>query len=452
MPKVKALTSDRKAVLELWDQNSSLLGSNWLFGEANIYDVELDKIFWRHVYGGAFNAPYKNEADQMVRGGWRRPSTYHGSIAVRFSSRPSPVDGLQKKIDAELKERKGRLCVRLFRAIYLPETFRKTRVSVVVQIGGGFLPDGKTKVSLNAAAEDVVAVQYIRQKEGQFNRCLLSFPGEVDANGHLTLHTSNHANSKKTGEGYDWIQRSTPLDHPLTIPPDITHAYLYIVKDGHEESPPMLYSRIRVVMEDTLKSKETLTARQDCAENFLNQPRWKRIRWDPSVSELPSSVFQDDFAGFILGAIYVGKSVPLKEGEEGSPFIKESGMGEDRELVKDLEERFDAKYPKASMPKSVMCRPCLGETYVNVGSSGEPTELLLGITQTKKQRVWAHVDVIACRSLRATDPDGLCDPCYLIQVEDKVLKHYLNRYMDVPIFEPKLHAPDSRTSGYCGAS
>merc|ERR1712232_1130435 len=135
---VKVMTQpmDRKCTLELWDANTWLIGNDWLFGEANIYNVEPDKVFWRHVYGGAFNALYGNYADQMVRGSMR-PSTYHGTIAVSFSTKPKPPADFQHKVKRE--RRQGRLVVRLYRAIYLDKKLAKKRVSIVVQMAGAFL-------------------------------------------------------------------------------------------------------------------------------------------------------------------------------------------------------------------------------------------------------------------------------------------------------------------------
>jgi len=65
------------------------------------------------------------------------------------------------------------------------------------------------------------------------------------------------------------------------------------------------------------------------------------------------------------------------------------------------------------------------------GSSGEPEEMFAGIRpgpgdakQVIYTTVYAHVDVLCCRSLQATDSDGLCDPCYTIQVGDKVFDSF----------------------------
>merc|ERR1719247_2806722 len=79
------------------------------------------------------------------------------------------------------------------------------------------------------------------------------------------------------------------------------------------------------------------------------------------------------------------------------------------------------------MPRSVMCRPCVGEIYRTVGSLGEPSETLAGLQKEEDmEKAYAHIDVICARSLKATDDDGLCDPTYTIQVDNKVLRHYEN--------------------------
>lgn len=417
-------------------------------------------------------------ADQMVRGG-RRPSTYHGTIAISFSTRPRPAADFEKKVQE--KRKRGRLVVRLHRGLYLPERYRKKKVSVIVQMAGCFLPDSTTSQLLHDAKGDAKKEKDILNKKGKFNRSLLSFPGEVDADGVLTFtdfKAENLQDLKNNETEYAWIQRSTPRKHTLMIPPDVRHAYIYIVEDTQEDVPPGLWSRIRLHYESERPNPEGFAddyhKRQQYCEEALNRPRWKRVRFDTSVSEPPESVFKDDFGGFILGSAYVTGARPQEEKEAESSSRPDAVEGEaeaapatapvtpkiDREfpsspiIPDDDEKKYEGKrvrirtenpqdkkvFPRGSMPQSIMCRPCMGETYVNVGSAGDPDELYAGLMaddapdskgEFKMGKVIMMADVICARSLKATDEDGLCDPCYRIMVEDRILNSYENGMMNV---------------------
>ena len=76
---------------------------------------------------------------------------------------------------------------------------------------------------------------------------------------------------------------------------------------------------------------------------------------------------------------------------------------------------------KEDLPSGIKAgNMCCSSTIVNRASRG--TEVSVDRADPDSVRtVWCHLDVLAARDIPSTDPDGLCDPCYQVNVGDKLI-------------------------------
>jgi len=431
---VSCQEAETKARIEVWNSNATLLpvvgnlqslglgALDTLIGEAMIYDVEPNKTYWRYLYGGAHNAPRQDQAMQMNKGAIQPASTYHGTVVVYFGTKPRAPAQFQENIKRAMSE--YILTVRLYQGSYLHH-YKGKAVTVLFQIAGCSLP-----------------VQPLRLRDDKHgwnsNPYLLAFPGTVSSDGVLTFIADSFADAttilKKSShtEPPQWVQRSTPKEIRINgnSGDGPTHAYCYIVAVGAEDECPQTFGRFRLNIDADMES--------------LDAPRWKRMRFDRSVVQLPKASFKNDLAGFLLGSVVIRpksersrQMLPLgnqvsnrpdsdqlaedfSRGGSGSQALQALGQSAS-DLVALNGNRpagisEEQLLPRTSKPKSVMCRPCTGETFIHVASQGDG---VLSEEAGVKYLLYCHVDVLCARNLVATDPNGLSDPVFSIQVGNK---------------------------------
>jgi len=252
---------------EVWSGGNNLIGEERLIGETSVYAAGPGRMEWKHLYGGALQSNYKKSEEQMNRGRMT-PSTYRGSLFLRFSSRPTTGESLRDV--TKTKIRRGYLQVKLYRGIYLAG-FEGKEVSVLIQLPGCAIPDPRN------------------QSRNNFN--LLSFPAKVDNKGTMTFLTEDGSFMPWSREAHGWVQRSTSKERKdlLKIPEAVNAARFYIVKRGDEDKPPEAFGRLLISMDEEREAK------------------WMRVTWDQSVVKLPETdrLFKDDLVGYILGSATV---------------------------------------------------------------------------------------------------------------------------------------------------
>jgi len=287
-----------------------------------------------------------------------------------------------------------RLMVTLYRGYYF-DRFKGKDVNVLVQMDGCSLnadpvPEAPADAPKKKPAKQTAANAVKAKPRSQANRNLLSFPATVDENGVLEFVESNHASlgnlfMRSNKVTYSMIRRVTPAQCPIMVLPGVQHVYLYIVTVGEDDLPPAVFGRLRVG-----------------TDGPNEQPRWKRMRYDASVQALPPSHFRDSNAGFVLGSATLVDPETYESNATG-PVANSHSL-----------------FPRATQPKSVMCRPFVGESVVYVGSPGENVEST-NKGDTKMRTAYCHLDVLTARSLPCMDPDGLCDPCFTVRLADKTV-------------------------------
>ncbi|CAJ1433125.1 unnamed protein product, partial [Effrenium voratum] len=384
---------NRKAKIEILNRGSGgVFSRDKVIGEGVIYDVEPDKEYWIHCFGGAANATYPDVANQMVKGAVRPASTHTASVAVKFGTKM-----VSKVYFESLKRMRkpSRLTVRLYSGVNL-KSYAGRKVNVVVKVPGGRLPDEAgawhiwqnhqelERLDLETSPSHVTMLKRKALLEAsdappqQYNTSLLAFPGEVDACGEL------HFVEQKAR--VRWVQRSTPKAWPLELPPNVQFAYLYVVAAGEEIEPPRVFGRLRLLQSD------------------LDQvpPKWKTLHFDTSVVELPEAYYKSDLAGFLLGCA----SVQEQEPKVGQPPASAPSWG--------------LCGSKPSMLPSAQTSCCAMTSQVCRASMGEDVRCQLQRPE-RKRTVWLHMDLLQARELPAMDDDGLVDPSYKLEVKDQTV-------------------------------
>eukprot|EP00930_Biecheleria_cincta_P066633 TRINITY_DN5283_c0_g3_i1.p1 TRINITY_DN5283_c0_g3~~TRINITY_DN5283_c0_g3_i1.p1 ORF type:complete len:2707 (+),score=404.80 TRINITY_DN5283_c0_g3_i1:200-8320(+) len=278
---VLATRSNRKARFEVWNNRTRRSYGTFadeLLAQATIYEALPHNTYWRHLYGGSLNPNFPDEAERMARGSIR-PSTYHGSIALHFGTRPKAPPGFTESLVKQLK--KVTLTVRLYRGLYL-DMYAGDDVTILIQFAGA-----------TVSAPDAFP-----------NKNLLAFPAKVSKTGLLRFEVPEDESRQKGGFSWfgkdelevpklSWVERSTPEHIPLLLSPHVTHAYLYIVRVGEEELPPNVFGR--------------LPLRDNTSQTATHVQTWERLYYDRSMVKLsPNSQAEDDLAGFILGSALLG--------------------------------------------------------------------------------------------------------------------------------------------------
>ncbi|CAL1128652.1 unnamed protein product, partial [Cladocopium goreaui] len=378
---------------EVWSGGNNLIGEERLIGETSVYAAGPGRMEWKHLYGGALQSNYKKSEEQMNRGRMT-PSTYRGSLFLRFSSRPTTGESLREV--TKTKIRRGYLQVKLYRGIYLAG-FEGKEVSVLIQLPGCAIPDPRN------------------QSRNNFN--LLSFPAKVDNKGTMTFLTEDGSFMPWSREAHGWVQRSTSKERKdlLKIPEAVNAARFYIVKRGDEDKPPEAFGRLLISMDEEREAK------------------WMRVTWDQSVVKLPETdrLFKDDLVGYILGSATV--VCPHYESNEDKNEVTETDAphGALSEIKMKLHEKAEETQrevaqmvksvervvvqPVMIKPGSVLCQPCMAERVMQVGDSGYDVQ---SCPQHRVQ-MWCHIDMLAARCLPTADPDGLGDVCYEIEVGEE---------------------------------
>eukprot|EP00931_Biecheleriopsis_adriatica_P038040 TRINITY_DN21817_c0_g1_i1.p1 TRINITY_DN21817_c0_g1~~TRINITY_DN21817_c0_g1_i1.p1 ORF type:complete len:2760 (+),score=507.23 TRINITY_DN21817_c0_g1_i1:809-8281(+) len=279
--------ANRKVRIELWnDRHVSTSGTSTdeMLAQASIHEVHMGRTYWLHLYGGANDANFHDEAELMVKG--RRPaSTYRGSLAIHLGSRPRIRTDWKDAIARQLKLKT--LTVRLYRGLYL-DMYAGADVNVIVQLACAAVP---SKSSWKFMGNTQVP-----------NKNLLSFPGKVDQNGVLRFKQPEatddasgnwFSNEQEAKAPIAWVERTTPEATPLNGAPEVSHAYIYIVREGQEDLPPNVFAKVAL----------------DEKGERCQPPKWVRVCYDRSVVKLsPDSHKQDDLAGFLLASASIGHS------------------------------------------------------------------------------------------------------------------------------------------------
>eukprot|EP00929_Paragymnodinium_shiwhaense_P066234 TRINITY_DN33197_c0_g1_i1.p1 TRINITY_DN33197_c0_g1~~TRINITY_DN33197_c0_g1_i1.p1 ORF type:complete len:2741 (-),score=745.43 TRINITY_DN33197_c0_g1_i1:71-8293(-) len=457
--KIQVKAKETKLRVEVWNDNS-LIGSSLLMGSldtmvglSTVYDVVPNTLYWRHLFGGAQNAERPDEAVQMSKGAIRPASTYHGTIGIFISTKPRPNPNMWQNA---LNDRsKCTLVVRLYRGLYF-DHYKSQQVKVLIQV-----PGCRLEIEKLPEEKDPKKAQ---RTFAMYNSFVLSFPGFVDQYGVLRFSPEERLNALESfmaAETVDtknvaWVERSTSLKEPLLKYPAVSHCYLYIVRAGDDEINPEVFGRMRL---------------QKFVDGPATRPKWRRMMYDASVLELPKSHFKDDLAGVMLGSAmiiehggftpsggmggnigtntqtlglgsktenldFLAASANAPIGDGASPKLQQVSSPEDIELPGDtmgdhnldaaiqtqsegaIAEDRQSAIPKSTKSSSVLCRPCVGETHLYQGSTGDTVRWRM-VHETLKKTVYCHVDVLAARSLQAMDEDGLADPAYSLRIEDK---------------------------------
>lgn len=384
----------QKVRFEVWSGGNNLMGEERLIGETSFYAACPGRMEWRHLYGGALQSNYKKSEEHMNRGRMT-PSTYRGSLFLRFSSRPTTGESLSEV--TKTKMQRGYLQVKLYRGIYLAG-FEGKEVSVLIQMPGCAIADPRDPSRNN------------------FN--LLSFPAKVDSKGTMTFLTEDGSYMPWSRETHGWVQRSTAKERKnlLRIPEAVNATRFYIVKRGDEDKPPEAFGKLLISMDEEREAK------------------WMRVTWDQSVVKLPETdrLFKDDLAGYILGSAtvvcphYESSEDKNEVTETNAPHgalseakIKLHAKAEEtkREVVHMVKtvERVLVQ-PVMIKPGSVLCQPCTAELVtLQVGDSGYDVQCC----PQHRVQMWCHIDMLAARCLPTADPDGLGDVCYEIEVGEE---------------------------------
>mmetsp|Transcript_44989 Transcript_44989/g.104101 ORF Transcript_44989/g.104101 Transcript_44989/m.104101 type:complete len:2344 (-) Transcript_44989:201-7232(-) len=399
--KVTTKAGDRKAKVQLYHARPGWFGSDQLLGEAMVFDVARDKTVWLHLYGGAPDAPNADQAMSMVKGSLAPPSTFVGTVVVQFGSKRSVGKKWHTHVLTEYATRARRLQVRLYRGIYLDQ-FKNQMVHLLVQTSGCTLPDERAAAVKTQGHHSKAQIEEIKEEKAKFgNPNVLSFPGYVNKEGILEfLDEDAPGHSGAAGcfaitpsrpRSFEdmtccWVERTTPAreDCVLNVPPGTTHAYVYIVADGKEQDPPSVFGRIRLTPPD-----DTSVA-------------WKRLRYDLSVCSAPKSEFATTTAGMILGRAHLllADSDNLKTIQDAAPAIQ------------------TAIVPRRTKESSLLGM-CKSEALLHVGALGDVTSEATSATK----EMYCHIDVLAARNVPATDEDGLCNPVYQMQVQEKLVDY-----------------------------
>eukprot|EP00931_Biecheleriopsis_adriatica_P037995 TRINITY_DN21795_c0_g1_i1.p1 TRINITY_DN21795_c0_g1~~TRINITY_DN21795_c0_g1_i1.p1 ORF type:complete len:2548 (+),score=544.12 TRINITY_DN21795_c0_g1_i1:683-7645(+) len=436
---VQTTLINRKAKVEILSK--TVFGEDKLLGQGVLYDINPDKEYWIHCYGGSSAPNHPEIALQMTKGAVRPPSTYSGSVAVRFGTKVS-----SRSFFDHIKKTKHpyRLKVKLHSGANLT-SFADQRVTVILKAACCRLPDeegarhirdqrkelhdveeklkdqkhvtqeGETVAKLKKRRKEIM--DNLDAKPENYNTNLLSFPGEVDSNGIL-----NFTDPRAAGKKLAWVERTTPKDWPLQMPPDVQHCYAYIVAEGEEASAPKVFGRFRLT---TISSKGKSSSTQDLnakGHEEKTKPKWKRLRFDTSVVETPQAFYKSDLAGFLLGSAVMVEATgqgsgtgtfPIPALDAGESFqTEQSGCGP------------CAATPKYSVLPSSSSPICCGVSSkpVLAASYGEDVDFEEQ-RPDRQTTVYCHLDVLAARELPAMDDDGLIDPSYQIEVKDQIVRY-----------------------------
>ncbi|CAK9066164.1 unnamed protein product [Durusdinium trenchii] len=409
---IQSTLIQRKAKIEILNKaTGSVFNEDKVIGEGVIYDLEPDKDYWIHCYGGAAEPTYPDVALQMTKGAVKPASTYSASLAIKFGTKMAS----KSYFESMKKMRKPhRLRVRFYSGVNL-NSYANQKVKVIVKVPGCRLPDeaGAQEIlrnlqeleSLSSTDRPKSPHSQMRRKAllervpppERFNSNLLSFPAEVDAQGLL------HFTERE--QRLSWVERATPAAWPLEVPPNVQFADFYIVAVGEETEPPRVFGRLRMFA----KALDTVA------------PKWKQLHFDTSVVALPEAYFKSNLAGFVLGS---------------ASLMPETG-------TKPSNHRNSWSFWSAESPllPSAQKGMCCGTKQVFEASSGEEVRFEVQKKELMKT-VFCHVDLLAARELPAMDDDGLVDPSYSIEVKDQTLL-YLSGIMKSlsPSFMHRIRIP-----------
>lgn len=381
---LKAKVIDRVAKIQIFnapsgdDESGGVEEERELICQAELYDVRHGVEYWLHCQGAAIDAPKKDTAKKMTAGLVHPASTYRGTITITFSAARRET----KAIFYQWHSRRlpGQLSLRLYTGLFFT-CFAGRSVVVLVQILGCRFPDHYCRTDEDA------------QRPRRFNRNLLSFEGSVDKDGTLTL----------SKEGKDYVERQTPAEVPLAVPPNALSAYIYIAAKGSEQKmPPKVFGVVPFI-----------TGKDDV--------RWHRMRFDQSVTDYPEAKFPNDCAGYIMG---MARVLPVGMPQDaGSPQSSPTGSraGSPQPVMNRATSLASLSLPKgfddrSLLPEESSAGCCGGYKLTGMGSPG----IEIAPPDAKpKRKLFVHVDMLVGRNFPAND-EGRCTAVFTIRVNKKV--------------------------------
>jgi len=467
--KVTTKAGCRRAKIQLYNDNSFLLSMEELVGEATIFHVSPGKNHWVHFFGGSAKAKYKEHSLSMIKGGISPASTYRGSLCLNFSPKSSPPKKLwppHKIQPANLRcYSTVTLVVRMYRGLYLDEKVKPgkdeepRKVNVFVQ-----LPSAGLKIHIPEKVKNKLP-KYDMDKQGEDgviaprNLDILSFPGEINSNGVLRFKDWSdpigekevqdkrakksksiwkactrglNEDEEKNPEEMLYVERRSP---PVQVLPMVEYAYVYIQFEDESASEPVLFSRMKLPRPTPDKAQNNdddegvpnpVTGKpgSDSEEQYM-KPKWKKIYWDQSLTELPNAGSLDSAdAGRLLMAVACDEE-RVDDGNQTEP---------DEEYI-DAHELSIPTTPvspsarsrrtsirnsdKVQIPETVILHRCLAPTLKRIGSPGTMVIPRYSDSVIEEYKIYCHIDVLVAKNLPSMDDDGLTDPCWRIQVEDR---------------------------------
>ena len=207
---------------------------------------------------------------------------------------------------------------------------------------------------------------------------VLRFPALVDEEGLARFQEGSEGSKEGSKEGSEKF-----VDMEMTA--DAGTAYVYVVREGEESWPPEVFGQLPI-----LKDPKT-----------FHEVHWVRLSCDRSVVSIAEDF--EEFAGFFSGTSTLEQlEAPLVS--ETAPSSSWGCCTGCTQLPQDEEhlQEISADFSVQPMPAKL----------------ASPLPALTG----KFSPVYCHVDILAARSLPTSDPDGLADPIFEVQVEHLVAR------------------------------
>ncbi|CAD7959106.1 unnamed protein product [Amoebophrya sp. A25] len=314
------------------------------------------------------------------------------------------------------------------------------------------------------------------------NPNILAFPGEITDGGMLNFLVGDEERQLaklRTGGCLGMCKRielpedeeddpTRPLFYverkslPFPILPNVDRCFMYLQIDEMPEEPPRVFGVMHLLERSTdpLKSEETMASSggavakrdpigelkrkseadarkklQETQDQQRSVPVWERLRWDLSVFTPPdAAVFETGIVGRVLCSARLSEDIPEDDWEELDDLemnVKppsNKSVGPEEKLADEDEDRPNSVRSRQQKPQALEILPkTLAKTGAWCGPAMEQLRVgSLGTAVKFKRKassdmyvVYCHVDVLCARDLPAMDENGLCDPTWIVQVQNK---------------------------------